>query len=209
MVLRSKPEKVEERERTRHALMQATLSLAAKHGFAGLGLREVARGAGIAPTSFYRHFADMEELGLALVTEQVRPLVLRWTERAASPGNDARQAAATLVELALDSVQEERALVRFMLAERVGAVPSCRRALRVLLSELTQTVHAQLASRASAAKRARDEQELHAVSEAAVTLMLQGCDDALELPEGDPAAASKLQARLEAQLQRVLSPAGS
>ena len=37
--------------------------------FSSLSLREVTRGAGIAPTSFYRHFDDMNALGLALVAE--------------------------------------------------------------------------------------------------------------------------------------------
>lgn len=205
MVLRSKPEKVEERERTRLALLHATLSLASKHGFAGLGLREVARAADIAPTSFYRHFADVEELGLALVTELVRPMVESWSARVSSPTADARQAATTLAELALQGVHEQRALVRFMLAERVGAVASCRRALRALLGDLTTAVHHQLVDRLAASEGKRDEHELSAVSEAAVTVMLQGCDDALELPDGDTGATDKLRTRLETQLNRLLA----
>ena len=35
--------------------------------FASISLREVAKTAGLVPTSFYRHFGDMEELGLAMV----------------------------------------------------------------------------------------------------------------------------------------------
>ena len=38
-------------------------------GFGSLSLREVARCAGIVPTGFYRHFDDMDALGLALVAE--------------------------------------------------------------------------------------------------------------------------------------------
>ena len=37
--------------------------------FASISLREVAKTAGVVPTSFYRHFGDMEELGLAMVDE--------------------------------------------------------------------------------------------------------------------------------------------
>ena len=37
--------------------------------FASISLREVAKTAGLVPTSFYRHFGDMEELGLAMVDE--------------------------------------------------------------------------------------------------------------------------------------------
>ena len=42
--------------------------------FDSLSLREVAREAGVVPTAFYRHFASMEELGLALVEESFRTL---------------------------------------------------------------------------------------------------------------------------------------
>ncbi len=41
----------------------------AERSFASLSLREVAREAGIAPTSFYRHFRDVDELGLTMVDE--------------------------------------------------------------------------------------------------------------------------------------------
>lgn len=50
--------------------MEAAFSqLSAERSFASLSLREVAREAGIAPTSFYRHFRDVDELGLTMVDE--------------------------------------------------------------------------------------------------------------------------------------------
>ena len=50
--------------------MDATAAeLASGRSFDTLSLREVAKLAGIAPTSFYRHFHDMEGLGLALIEE--------------------------------------------------------------------------------------------------------------------------------------------
>ena len=50
--------------------MDAALKqLGANRAFSNLSLREVTRDAGIAPTSFYRHFDEMNELGLALVDE--------------------------------------------------------------------------------------------------------------------------------------------
>ena len=55
---------------TRQKLMDATAAeLASGRSFDTLSLREVAKLAGIAPTSFYRHFHDMEGLGLALIEE--------------------------------------------------------------------------------------------------------------------------------------------
>mgnify|MGYP003412408499 FL=1 len=49
-------------------LIQAAMSLIGPtRSMATLSLREVARAAGIAPNSFYRHFRDVDELGIALI----------------------------------------------------------------------------------------------------------------------------------------------
>ncbi|MDG6895198.1 HTH-type transcriptional repressor FabR [Volucribacter amazonae] len=59
-----------QKEKTRRALVDAAFNqLSAEKSFSSLSLREVAREAGIAPTSFYRHFRDMDELGLTMVDE--------------------------------------------------------------------------------------------------------------------------------------------
>ncbi len=68
-------ERVEERkQRTRQDLLQAALRLLEDQSFSGLSLREVTREAGVVPTAFYRHFDNMEELGLALIDESFRTL---------------------------------------------------------------------------------------------------------------------------------------
>ncbi len=61
--------RAEQKKLTRRRLIDATLKLSAKHGFAALSLREVCKEAGITPAAFYRHFRDMDELGLVLVDE--------------------------------------------------------------------------------------------------------------------------------------------
>jgi AcrR family transcriptional regulator len=62
--------RAEQKQQTRQALMDAALSLMdSGRGFGSLSLREVSRTAGIVPTGFYRHFDDMDQLGLALVAE--------------------------------------------------------------------------------------------------------------------------------------------
>lgn len=67
---------------TREKLMEAALALVGKgRHFASLGIREVTRQAGVVPTSFYRHFKTMDELGLQLVDEL--GLVLRRMMREA------------------------------------------------------------------------------------------------------------------------------
>jgi len=62
--------------------MSAALELVGKgRHFASLGIREVTRHAGVVPTSFYRHFRSMDDLGLQLVDEL--GLVLRRMMREA------------------------------------------------------------------------------------------------------------------------------
>ncbi len=73
--------RAEQKLKTRQAIIDAALELSKEKGFPALSLREVTRGAGIAPATFYRHFVDMEDLGLALV-DQVS-LILRQLMRQA------------------------------------------------------------------------------------------------------------------------------
>jgi AcrR family transcriptional regulator len=63
----------EQKLKTRRAIIEAAFSLLdEQRNWSSISLREVARAAGIAPTSFYRHFKDLDELGLTLVDDRVR-----------------------------------------------------------------------------------------------------------------------------------------
>ena len=64
----------ERKQRTRRALLDAALELLEGQSFSSLSLRQVTRAAGIVPTAFYRHFDDMEELGLILIDESFQTL---------------------------------------------------------------------------------------------------------------------------------------
>lgn len=194
--MRVNPEKKEEKERAAHALLRVTLRLAAAHGFVSLGLREVSRAADIAPTSFYRHFADMEELGLALIDGLAARFMKSWVEEAdvehakgiASVENIARQA--------LVGASEDPELMRFILAERLGAIPSFRAALRRELSAVSAAVEAALAVEHDAV----DPESRATVAEGVVVLVLEACGKTLDL---DPPQSSVLGARLERQLRQM------
>ena len=83
--------RAQQKERTRRSLVEAAFSqLSAERSFASLSLREVAREAGIAPTSFYRHFRDVDELGLTMVDESglmLRQLMRQARQRIAKGGS--------------------------------------------------------------------------------------------------------------------------
>jgi AcrR family transcriptional regulator len=175
MVLRPSLEKKEEKERVRSALLEAALQLAAAHGFGSLGLREVSREAGIAPTSFYRHFADMEELGEALIRERVGAVLRGVGERVLAVAKS--EVVPTVIDALLAAVARDRPLWRFILEERVGASPAFRALLRSELATLAHTVSAALTGARS------DPQVLPPMAaSAAVGLLFDGCGNALDEP---------------------------
>lgn len=61
----------EERKRQSHqAIINATLRLSTSgRSFSSISLREISRETGLVPTAFYRHFPDMDALGLELIDQ--------------------------------------------------------------------------------------------------------------------------------------------
>lgn len=121
----------EQKAKTRRKLIEAALELSSKKGFSALSLREVAQAAGIAPTAFYKHFRDMEELGLSLVDEIA--LSLRRLLREARKNSQAEDSSAMTVfsiETFLDYVNSNSNLFRLLLGERQGSSDSFRFAIR-------------------------------------------------------------------------------
>lgn len=124
----------ERKERTRHALLEGTLELAAERGFAALSLREVARSAGIVPTAFYRHFASLDELGTTLVDEGVRQLRLALRDLRRTP--DARLA--ETVRFVFAQIAGRDALYGFLVRERYGGSATLRTAISIEMQLLTR-----------------------------------------------------------------------
>ena len=95
--------RAQQKERTRRSLIEAAFSqLSAERSFASLSLREVSREAGIAPTSFYRHFRDVDELGLTMVDESglmLRQLMRQARQRIAKGGSVIRTSVSTFMEM--------------------------------------------------------------------------------------------------------------
>lgn len=179
--MRVNPEKKEEKERVTQALLRVTLRLAATHGFVSLGLREVARAADIAPTSFYRHFADMEELGLALIEELAGRFTSGWVSPDGVPpaGAGTERAFDALSARALASAAEDPELMRFILAERVGAIPSFRAAIGKKLSVVRSAIHDGFVEELGVdAVKARA--PVSDAADAATALLLEACEQSLD-----------------------------
>lgn len=119
----------EQKEKTRRAIIDAALrQLDADKSFASLSLREVAREAGIAPTSFYRHFKDTEELGLTLVDESgltLRQLMRKARKRFEKGGSVIKTSVATFMEFCAQNPNNFRLLFH----ERSGTTYALRAAV--------------------------------------------------------------------------------
>ncbi|MFJ3208390.1 TetR family transcriptional regulator [Streptomyces flaveolus] len=133
-----------QKQKTRQALLDAALALLEEQSLSSLGLREVTRAVGVAPTAFYRHFRSTADLGVALVEEALGSLhpMIRTT---VSPAKDSEERIARAVELIAGHVAAHPAHVRFIARERHGGVQPVREAIRDQLARFAEEVQAELA----------------------------------------------------------------
>jgi AcrR family transcriptional regulator len=133
-----------QKQKTRQAFLDAALALLEEQSLSSLGLREVTRAVGVAPTAFYRHFRSTADLGVALVDEALGSLhpTVR-TIVATTEDNEERIRRA--VELIAHHVDTHPAHVRFIARERHGGVQPVREAIQAQLARFAEEVKAELA----------------------------------------------------------------
>ncbi|MFT4746849.1 MAG: AcrR family transcriptional regulator [Congregibacter sp.] len=119
----------EQKLRTRRTIVEAAFSiLDEQRSLSSISLREVARAAGIAPTSFYRHFKDIDELGLTLVDEAglaLRQLMRQARLRIASGGGMIN----TSVDTFMEFISANSNVFRLLLREHTGTSQAFRAAV--------------------------------------------------------------------------------
>ncbi len=136
--------RAQQKEKTRRALIDAAFNqLIAEKSFSNLSLREVAREAGIAPTSFYRHFRDMDELGLTMVDET--GLILRQLMRQARKRIERGGSIIVIsVETFFEFITERPNMFRLLLRESSGTSQEFRtaaaREIQHFVAELTEYI---------------------------------------------------------------------
>jgi TetR/AcrR family transcriptional regulator, fatty acid biosynthesis regulator len=136
--------RAEQKLQTRQALMAAARSLMdGGRGFGSLSLREVTRLAGIVPTGFYRHFHDMDELGLALVAEVGETFrdTLRAVRRNEFELGGMIEASARIF---IDAVTANRAQFLFLAREQYGGSLPVRQVLTALRQRITDDLASDL-----------------------------------------------------------------
>ncbi|MFF4255967.1 TetR family transcriptional regulator [Streptomyces sp. NPDC001663] len=133
-----------QKQKTRQALLDAALGLLEEQSLSSLGLREVTRAVGVAPTAFYRHFRSTADLGVALVEEALGSLhpMIRTTVTAA---DSSEERIARAIELIAGHVDAHPAHIRFIARERHGGVQPVREAIRDQLARFAEEVSTELA----------------------------------------------------------------
>lgn len=189
------------KQRTRRALLDAALELIqGEQSFNSISLREVARTAGVVPTAFYRHFPDMDELGLALVDEALRALRQMMREARSAPLPTSHLIRRS-VKTYMHYVDDNRHYFHFLAKERFGGSRSLRLAIRqgiqLFISELaTDLARFPLLNRYST-------EELQMFSALIVNLMVNITEQQLDTPYSDEEELHALGHLAEQQIRLV------
>jgi len=191
--------RAEQKQKTRRALMDAALSqLSAEKGFASLSLREVAREAGIAPTSFYRHFNELDELGLALVDEAgvtLRQLMRQARKRIEKGGS----AVSTSIETFMEYLSSNPNHFRLLLRERTGMSKAFRTAIKAELDHFSVELAEDLKRAGDLKERPLDDPQI--VADAMVAIIFNQGSEALD---SSPKEKTTLKERLKKELKFIL-----
>jgi AcrR family transcriptional regulator len=121
--------RVERKERTRRAILDAALALSEGSALVALSLRQVAKEVGIVPTAFYRHFPSIEDLGLALVEESLDTLRALLRELRRTAGDDAATLIDGSVAVLVEQVRRDHAHFAFIARERFAGPAGVRQAI--------------------------------------------------------------------------------
>ncbi|MDN5892852.1 MAG: TetR family transcriptional regulator [Nocardioides sp.] len=191
----------ERKERTRRAILDAALDQLADTGFGSLSLRQLTRSAGIVPTAFYRHFATLDELGLALVDESFE--TLRGLIREVRQGDPAPE---TLIDRSVDvlsgQLDTHSAHFRFISRERQGGVPALRDAVRHELSLFERELATDLARMPGLEKWGAA--DLHVLASLFVDLMVGAAGEMVSPSTDHPATRREIEQNLRNQARMVV-----
>ena len=193
-----------QKQKTRRKLVGAALELSATKGLGALSLREVTKKAGITPSAFYRHFHDVEELGLALIDEVGLSLrqLLREGRRRVEPKGDVVRAT---IEVFVRYVVENANLFRIVQGERQGASSAYRKALYAEIGRFVEEVADYVEQLQGAAGRPVGDAALAAEAIVAVVFTVGG--EAMDVPRHHrPALVDRVVKEVKMILRGALLP---
>jgi AcrR family transcriptional regulator len=119
--------------------MQAALRIGAgKRSLQALGLRELAREAGLNPNTFYRHFGSLEELSRAIIDELSRDLRTNLRGIRRTVQSPVAEATPRTIEYVFDFAANNPDAFIVAVRELHGAMPSVRQALQRMIGDVVQ-----------------------------------------------------------------------
>jgi len=196
----------ERKDLTRASLLQAALALIGEgRSFTSLGIREIAREAGMVPNAFYRHFRNTDDLGLALVEEMgitLRRLLREARQVGVAPNSMVRRS----VQVYYEYVRQNRLQFLFISSERSGGSRILRLAIRTEVSHFTNEMAQDF--RRLGIYPEMPTSSLQMVCGLIVTTMLAAAPEILDLPPEQPLLEAEMKENFVQQLQVVLLGAG-
>ena len=193
--------RTERKDITRGSLLQAALSLMGEgRSFTSLGIREIAREAGMVPNAFYRHFRNTDELGLELVEEvgvTLRRLLREARQADVAAADRLRRSVAVYHQYLLDN----RPLFLFVSSERAGGSRILRMAIRNEVSHFTNEMAQDLRRLGLYPDMATA--DLQMVCGLIVTTMLAAAPEILDLPADQPLLEAEMMDNFIRQLRLV------
>jgi AcrR family transcriptional regulator len=189
--------RAERKERTRRAILDAALALAADSNLAAISLRQVAKQVGVVPTAFYRHFGSLELLGLALVDESFRSLRLMLLDvwRHAPEYRDFIDGSLPIVA---QHVRENRSHYAFIARERTAGPPRVREAIRQEIDLITRELATDIAR--SGAAEQYSSADIGLLADLIVSFVVTMAERLVD----DPDAEERTLAQARTQLRMLL-----
>jgi AcrR family transcriptional regulator len=197
----------ERKQRTREHLLEAALLLMQSgRGFSSLSLREVTRQAGVVPATFYRHFRDLDELGLALVEGcglTLRRLLREVRQQALPPTQMMRSSVVTYK----DYVVANSRYFRFAAGARGGGSKRIRKAIRIEEAHFANEMAQDMRDLNLLPHLSMD--ALQGICGLVVTTMMNAASDILDLPADNVQAEHELTEAFVMQLRLIFLGARS
>ncbi|HET7314449.1 TetR family transcriptional regulator [Salinisphaera sp.] len=185
--------------------MAAALELvASESNFSALSLRRIARRAGVVPTAFYRHFQDMDALGMALVEDTFGEL-RRMLRDADLPSMPIAGLTRYSVQLFALHVRDHRLLFQFLIKERYAGSAALRGAIQDHIGALIGELAHDLAQFDEFARI--DIDDLHMIAELVVNAVIAVSERILDTVP-DAAEDEALMLRAEKQLRLIFLGVG-
>jgi AcrR family transcriptional regulator len=177
------------------------VALLENKNLSSVGLREVTRAAGIVPAAFYRHFRDMDDLGVALVEESLGEMlpVIRGARQGLTDSDEIVRRSLDVLVGYLDTHREH---FRVIAREKFGGVTRVREAINAELRLAADELADDLAILPDFA--GWDRGDLEMLTGLLVNQMLLVAATLLDVPADQPAQARRVVEVARRQLQLII-----